>query len=307
MDKKTWAAVSIVSLGIFYFSLQWKTTENIDLLVTDGLFYAAICGLLWQRRDSLQLNSDLISSLIGLLLLTILLFKSSTLFEFEKTLIPLIPFFFAIAMALISSGIRGVNLYRQELFLAWFLFFPTGVIGHFIDRLIQITVLNAKVSTYLLYYVGFNVANKGNEVVLSLSDSSQYRAIVDYPCAGVPMILLLLKMSLLMVAYFPLSKFQKRFVPVISTIIGFTLGVIRVCILTLLIPNPEKFDYWHGSSGDQIFSTLAILIFAGFAYWLLEQFNQSSGEEVISHVEEVDEVDSDEPNFNLVNDNSHFN
>ena len=121
------------------------------------------------------------------------------------------------------------------------------------------------------------------------------------------MILLLLKMSLLMVAYFPLSKFQKRFVPVISTIIGFTLGVIRVCILTLLIPNPEKFDYWHGSSGDQIFSTLAILIFAGFAYWLLEQFNQSSGEEVISHVEEVDEVDSDEPNFNLVNDNSHFN
>ena len=275
MDKKTWAAISVIGLGVFYFSLQWKTTGNVDLLVTDSLFYVAICGLLWQRRGSLLLHGNFFSASIGSLLLIILLFKSINLFEFESPLISLIPFLFALAMALISSGFRGLKIYRQELFLAWFLFFPTGVIGHAIDRLIQITVLNAKVSTYLLYYVGFNVANRGNEVILSLSDSSQYRAIVDYPCAGVPMILLLLKMSLLMVAYFPLSKFQKRFVPVVSTIIGFTLGVIRVCILTLLIPHPERFDYWHGSSGDQIFSTLAIIIFAGFAYWLLEQFNQS--------------------------------
>jgi hypothetical protein len=37
-----------------------------------------------------------------------------------------------------------------------------------------------------------------------------------------------------------------------------------------MIPEPAKFAYWHGSSGAQIFSTLGIVIFAGFCYWILE-------------------------------------
>lgn len=275
MDKKTWAAISVVSLGIFYFNLLWKTTGDIDSLTTDLLFYSAICALLWRRKDSLVCNSDLVSSFVGLSLLTILLIKSTTLFSFEATLIPLIPFFAAISLALISSGIRGIGQYKKEIFFAWFLFFPTGVIGHFIDGLIQITVLNAKLATYILYYVGFNVANQGNQVILALPELGQFKAIVDYPCAGVPMILLMLKLSLLLVCFFPFNKSQKILIPTVSVAIGFTLGVIRVCILTLLIPQPAKFDYWHGSSGDGIFSTLAVVIFSGFAYWMLEKANSS--------------------------------
>lgn len=271
MNKKTWAAISVISLGIFYFNLLWKTTGNIDSLTTDLLFYGAVCGLLWRRKDSLVFNSDLVSCFIGLSLLTVLLIKSTTLFSFEATLIPLIPLLAAISLALITSGIRGLGQYKKEIFFAWFLFFPTGVIGHFIDGLIRITVLNAKFATYILYYIGFNAVNQGNEVILSLPESGQFKAIVDYPCAGVPMILLMLKLSLLLVSFFPLNRNQQVLIPSVSVAIGFTLGVIRVCILTLLIPDPSRFDYWHGSSGDQIFSTLAIVIFSAYAYWMLEK------------------------------------
>ena len=52
---------------------------------------------------------------------------------------------------------------------------------------------------------------------------------------------------------------------------GFFSGVIRVCILTLAVPNPAKFDYWHGNSGSQIFSTFAVCIFAGFCYWIWQK------------------------------------
>ena len=282
MDKKTWAGISVISLGIFYFNLLWKTTGNLDSLTTEFVFYSAICALLWRRKDSLACNSDLVSAFVGLSLITTLLIKSVTLFSFEATLIPLIPFFGAIGLALITSGIRGIAQYQKELFFAWFLFFPSGVLGHFIDSLVRITVLNAKFATYLLYYVGFQVANQGNEVILNLPELGQFKAIVDYPCAGVPMILLMLKLSLLLVCFFPLTRQEKVLIPAVSVAIGFILGVIRVCILTLLIPEPAKFDYWHGSSGDQIFSTLAIIIFSGFAYWMLEIRSKSLPNSAVS-------------------------
>ena len=57
----------------------------------------------------------------------------------------------------------------------------------------------------------------------------------------------------------------------VSITIGFVLGVIRVCIMTLMIPEQVTFDYWHGAEGSQIFSTVAIMIFSGFAYWVLNR------------------------------------
>lgn len=282
MSKKTWAAISIVSLGILYFNLLWKSTGNIDRITTEFLFYGAICGLLWRRREHLVCKSDVVSAFVGLLILTALLIKSATLFSFETTLIPLIPVIAAVSLALIVSGIKGIKQYQKEIFFAWFLFFPSGVIGHFIDGLIRITVLNAKFATYILYYFGFNVANQGNEVILALPKLGQFKAIVDYPCAGVPMILLMLKLSLLLVCFFPLTKRKKILIPAVSVIIGFSLGVIRVCILTLLIPKPPQFDYWHGSNGDQIFSTSAIIIFSCFAYWILEKSNSKESKTVFS-------------------------
>jgi cyanoexosortase A len=277
-SDRTWLFSSLISLSILYLNLIWRTTGDLDILTTDCLFWGAIIWLLWQRRNKLSYNSDLISSFLGLLLIGLILTKTISLFWFEATLIPLLPFLTTASLALIASGFRNLRQYGQELFFAWFLFFPTGVIGRFIDSLIHITVLNAKLATYLLYYLGFNVASQGNELLISLPERGEFKAIVDYPCAGVPMILLMLKMALLLVTFVAFDKKQRILIPIISLAIGFILGVIRVCILTLMIPEPAKFNYWHGSSGSQIFSTLGIVIFSGFCYWIMQrqELNNSS-------------------------------
>ena len=262
---------SLAGSGFFYLNLIWKTTENIDQLTINILFFMAIFWLLWRKKTKINLKSNLFSSLIGLSLLIATIIKTISLFTFEYNLLSLMPFFVGISLALIASSFRGLGQYSQELFFAWFLFFPTGVIGNFIDNLVKITVLNAKLASYFLYYLGFNVTNQGNEVLLSLPNLGNYKAIVDYPCAGVPMILLLLKLSLLLISFFPVKRLQSLTIPLVSIAIGFLLGVIRVCILTLVIPEQVKFNYWHGSQGSQIFSTLAILIFSTYAYWLLNK------------------------------------
>jgi len=266
----------LIGIAVLYLSLIWKTTANIDLLTTDTLFWSVILWLLWHKQERLVLNSDPVSSLIGFLLLGLILSKTINLYAFEATLLPLLPFFSAIALILIASGIKGFNQYLQELFFAWFLFFPTGVIGHFIDRTIHITTLNAKFATYFLYYLGFNTASNANEVFLFLPKVGHFKAIVNYSCAGIPMILLIVKLACLLIAVVSLPKIQQILVPLFSLGLGFLLGVIRVCILTLSIPNQTQFEYWHGHQGSQIFSTLSITIFSGFCYWIISKHESKS-------------------------------
>ncbi|ELS01847.1 Transmembrane exosortase [Xenococcus sp. PCC 7305] len=266
-----WLWTILLFLGVFYLNLVWKALGNIDDLITNILFYGAVLGLIWRRRDRINLNSNFFASFLGLSLLVVIVIKTLSLFSFESNLLSLVPFCAGLGVALIASGLRGLRQYGQELFFAWFLFFPTGLIGNFIDNIVKITVLNAKFATYCLYYLGFNVINRGNEVILSLPSLGNYKAIVDYSCAGMPMILLMLKLSLLLVSFFPVAKSQCFSIPMVSIVIGFVLGVVRVCILTLAIPEQATFDYWHGTEGSQIFSTAAIMIFAAFAYWMLNR------------------------------------
>ena len=267
---RLWLFTSLIAMAILYLSLTWRSTENADQLTTNTLFWGAIIGLLWRRQSNLDFQNDSISSFIGLALLGLIISKTFTLFWFESALLSLLPFFCLFALCLIASGFKGLGQYIQELFLAGFLFFPTGVIGYFVDGVLHITILNAKFASYLLYYLGFNVVSQGNEVLLSLPNLGKFKAIVDYPCAGVPMILLLLKLALVLIFFVPLPGTQKTYVPLVAIAFGFLLGVTRVCILTLLIPNISQFEYWHGAQGDQIFSTIAIVSFSAFGYWILE-------------------------------------
>ena len=271
-SDRLWLAISLIGISLLHLNLLWKTTGNFDRLITDGIFWGGIYWLLWQKKECLNYRSGTTASLLGCFLLSVSVAKACSLFWFESSLLALLPICSAISLCLIASGFKGLGQYQQELFLAWFLFFPDGVIGHAVDRLVQITVLNAKFATYILYYFGFNVSSQGNQVLLSLPQG-EFKAIVDYPCAGVPMILLMLKLALLLISCISLRKKLKLLIPLFAIGLGFMLGVVRVCMLTLLIPNLDRFNYWHGASGDQIFSTIAIAIFAGFCYWVLETKN----------------------------------
>ena len=291
-SDKFWLFSSLVSSAVLYLNLVWRTTANIDRLTTESLFWIAILWLLWRQRDKLQFKSSLFSTCFGSVLIVLVLTKSFSLFWFESTLIPLIPIFLAFGLAVIASGFKGLRQYWRELFLAWFLFFPEGVLGTLIDKLTHITVVNAKLASFLLHYVGFNVGSQSNQVFLFLPDLGQFTAIVDYPCAGLPMIVLMLRLSLLLIAFFPLPKKECIMVPLTSLGIGFGLGVIRVCILTLLLPEEAKFDYWHGNEGSQIFSTLAIVIFSFFCHFILKKYNLLDYEQKseVAEFKEVTEV-----------------
>lgn len=85
------------------------------------------------------------------------------------------------------------------------------------------------------------------------------------------MILLMLRLALLISILIPLRRTIRFLLPFLSLGLGFIIGLIRVCILVLTLPKPARFDYWHGSEGSQIFSTIGIIVFSSFCYWIIQQ------------------------------------
>jgi cyanoexosortase A len=265
-----WLCASLISFGVFYLTFTWKTTKNIDSVITNSLFWGAIFLLLWRRRDRLIFDREIISSLSGLLLIALLIVKSLSLYSFESLLfIYLAPFIALFGITLIISGIKNIKQYWLELFFAGFLFIPPSFLGLWFNT--SISTVTAKLSAYLLYYFGFNVTSQGIKVLLHLPNQGNFLAQVNYRCTGILMMGLMLKLALLLVSFVWMKWWQRVWFPFAALAIGFFLGVIRVSILTLAVPDPSLFDYWHGSEGTQIFSTLSIIIFFCFCYPVLKE------------------------------------
>jgi cyanoexosortase A len=280
-SERFWLGSILVSFIFFYLSLIWKLTGDLDLIVTDLLFWVAILALLYRRRDRLIFNSDPISTFLGLLLIGLVLVKSPTLYWFESNLfVYCAPFVALFGIALIASGIKNLKQYWVELFFSGFLFIPPTFFGFWFND--RISALTAKFSAYLLYYLGFNTTSRGIDIWLNLPDRGNFVAKVDYFCTGILMMGLMLKLALLLVSFFPMKWLQCFWLPLAALAIGFFLGVIRVSILTLAVPDPDRFAFWHGTEGAQIFSTLSIIIFFFFCYPVLKKHNRVNSQTMLT-------------------------
>ncbi|AFZ36283.1 exosortase [Stanieria cyanosphaera PCC 7437] len=267
-----WFYASLISLAVFYLTLTWKNTQNVDFIVTNSLFWGAIFLLLWRKRKQFSFGSDFFSTTFGLFLLTIVLIKSVSLVWFESLFfLPLTPFFGFLGLIAIAFGLKELRKYWWELLLSGVLFFPSDTLGWWFNRLFQIQIMTAKLANYLLYYFGFNTISQNYNIVLHLPEQGYFTASVNYSCTGVSMIILMFKLALLLESLVMMKQLQRFLFPTAAVMIGFFLGTIRVTIMTVLLPEPDKFTYWHGTEGAQIFSTLAIVIFSSFCYLQLKE------------------------------------
>lgn len=276
-SNQFWFFASLISLAVFYLTLTWKSTQNIDLIVTNSLYWGAIFLLLWRRHKEFNFSSDFFSTTFGLVVLTIVLIKSISFFWFESSLfLPLTPVFALLSLLAIAFKLKELRKYWWELLLSVVLFFPSEILGWWFNRLFQIQILTAKFANYLLYYFGFNTISQNYDILLHLPDQGYFTASVNYSCTGVAMIILMFKLALVLESLVTMKRLQRFLFPIAAVIIGFMLGVIRVTIMTVLLPEPDKFNYWHGTEGAQIFSTTAIVIFSSFCYLQLKEQKSKS-------------------------------
>ena len=262
---KYWLLAIWTVLITLHLNLTFQSA-NTDLLSSAFLFWLAVTSLIWKKHNTLQLNSDAISSLIGALLIILLLNKSmNSSYDHFLRIYPLISIF---SLGLLASGFRDLKHYRQEVLIFSFFAVPPGLLSLFID----LSGLTAKFAVFVLGLLGFRVVSQGVNVILPTGFIEVYHG-----CSGMSSILQLLGLSLIILSIFPTNSSQKIWLVLMAIVIGFVINGLRVALMAVLVAayNQSAFKYWHVGDGSLIFSTSAVLIFVILSQLLLQKTSKS--------------------------------
>ena len=259
-EPKYWLLGIAAGLIGLHLTLTSKT-ENADLFGTMLLFWGVVAFLIWERHESLTLESGVFSSLFGAALIGFILLKSSSISGYDF-FIRVTPFLSGISLALLASGTKGIKQYWQELLILAYTAIPPGLIGVFVD----VALLTAKFSNFLLHYLGFEVKRQGVFLMLEKGSIEVYHG-----CSGVNAILQLLGLAVVFLLMFPTTRGQKIVVPIVAVLIAFIVNAARVALMAVLVSlsQPQAFKYWHEGNGSVIFSMIAVLIFGIFCWFAI--------------------------------------
>jgi cyanoexosortase A len=254
-----------------HLTLVFKISGS-DRQITSILFWATAANLIWERHEQLNFTTGLGSSLLGSLLLSLLLLKSTGYCE-ESFLIGY-PFIAGIALALIASGFHGLRIYWREIVLLFFLGIPEVLFAKLTDP----SPITAQFASSILWFSGFPVTQQG--IYLQLPGGSVQ---VYSGCSGVVAMTQLLGMSVLFLMLLPLpwKWFQKLILPVAAVAIGFIVNALRVALMAILVSQQQMdaFEYWHAGSGSLVFSVIGTCLLVLLVWVLIQLFTSQPPEQ----------------------------
>jgi cyanoexosortase A len=260
-NAQFWLLAIGAGLIAIHITLTWKS-DNPSLLGTSLLFWIAVSSLIWEKRDSLNLESGVLPSFLGLSIIGIVLLKSASITSFGGFLF-LFPFIVAVGIALLASGFRGLKQYKGELLTLFFIGAPKLLPSFLISK---VTLLTAKFAAFILWYTGFEVTRSGVNIYLPTGSIE-----VASGCSGIQIIFQQLGLALIFISMFPLNRQQRIVAPIVAATLGFVVNGVRVGLMGVIVAkgNHEAFDYWHHGDGSLIFSMIGVILFGLFCWFLL--------------------------------------
>ena len=258
-----WLLATWVSLIAINLTLVGRLAENIDETAIQILTWTVAILLVIRNRPNLKFESTPSAIAVGSLLIIWVLIKSLLTRRITDILFILTPIMATIGVALIASGWKGLRQYWQPILLAATLGIPTSFLFAAIEKIIPVNVFTAQFANSVLWYGGVKVAQQGIEIF------SQYGAVlVARGCAGLPPILMLVRITLMFVLVFPVSRFHMGILFPSAIAIAFIVNSARVALLVIVSLQADSFKYWHTGDGSQIFSVVSVSILLALCNWL---------------------------------------
>ena len=229
------------------------------------LCWCVALAMIWHRRNYINFESNIFSTIVGLVLIIWLLFRGVTADSHSDVIARMYPLVSVIGIFLLSTKASKIVQYWREILIVSFTGIPSEHIFSFLRLAPIISIMDAKISRLLLWYVGFDVYQKDNLVILPTGSIK-----IGGACSSLDLLVLLWQCCLVICLCFAIKRNQKILLWLWSTLIALGVNGIRLCLMALLIANDrqEAFHYWHGSAGAEIFTTIAILLLA-LVYWFL--------------------------------------
>ena len=258
-----WLLTTWVSLIAINTTLACRLGENIDDSAMLVLTWAVAILLVIRNRKNFKFESTPSAIAIGVLLIIWVLLKSLLTRRLTDILFILTPVMATIGLALIASGWKGLRSYWQPILLAATLGIPVTFLFTAIERIIPVNVFTAQFANSVLWYGGVKVVQQGIAIY------SQFGAVeVARGCAGLPPILMLIRITLMFVLGFPVSRWQMWIMFPSAVAIAFIVNSVRVALLVIVSSQADAFKYWHTGDGSQMFSVVSVSALLALCNWL---------------------------------------
>ncbi|MFQ4138580.1 archaeosortase/exosortase family protein [Nodosilinea sp. PGN35] len=247
----------LVGLGLMglHLALIAAVTGNLDQGVLSLLFWAAIATQVRQqggyhlgRSPSVQRLGVVAIGLIGLAAWPLL----SSDPAIARAVVRLLPLGAWAGWCLLGRRWRGQGP-------IWALVVAMSVPPRALPLLLetvlggQICTTTAAIAAFGLHYLGFEVVQTGSLIQLPTGTVN-----VEFACTGAALLGLLLQVSILLAA---LTHWY--LLPALgwwSAAIAALLSVVRVAIMAAVVGDETAFQFWHGPSGGQIFTLVALAV-----------------------------------------------
>lgn len=153
---KLWLMGTALGLMALHINLTSRF-GSAELLSISVLFWSAVLYQLWKKCRDLSLEVGDLSRFFGTLLIVVVLIKSIFI-SINDPFLKVSPFISVLGLGILSSGIKKLKQYRQELFILFVLAIPVKEV---LSQLIDAATLTAKFATNLLWLLGFEASRQG--------------------------------------------------------------------------------------------------------------------------------------------------
>ena len=274
-------AICIAAMHVTYL---WQA-DKTELFGTSVLLWAGIGTLLWERRERLPLESDTLSSLVGIGLILMVVLRSFSLAGYHLRLSPAMAF---VGLCLLATRARNLGFYWRELLILSLL--VLGPAFRVFLEAIDLPTITATFSSFLLWYGGFDVTREGTFILLPQGRVEVYGA-----CSGVASVIQMLNIAVLFGLLIPTTWLQRSVATVAALTVGFVVNAGRVGLLAILVSTGSRraFDFWHEGDGSLIFFTISVIIFSGFCWFFILRDSAAQPELAESSSSQTDAVRDD--------------
>lgn len=245
--------IALLGLGLvsLHSVLIVCVTGNADQLILSLLFWGAIADQVRQAGPLRWARSPL-ARVLGLALLGLLCLKSLPITATASAFVRLFPLLaFAGWSLLVRQGQNGHGWKVWALVVA--LSVPPRTLPLVLETVLDrpIRVATAAAAAFGLHFLGFDVAQQGSFIQLPSGTVD-----VEFACTGAALLGLLWQVSVLLAVVTAWAKIRGLILG--SVAIAALLSTVRVAIMAAVVGNEALFQFWHGSSGGQLFTLIAL-------------------------------------------------
>jgi cyanoexosortase A len=232
-----------------------RSNLDISFGLTLFIFYFLALYFYYQKRATLKFSNNLLAQILGLILCSLVVIKLLTLASVDvQAFWAVAPPVMFLGLVLLADGFHGIRQFWRLLFGVVFICGLFTRIQWFIEKLVSLNVISAKISAYFLWIIGFDAVSEGSLVLVNDGIIDIYAG-----CTAFPLFFSSLELLIIIWLFFPKYVSNLFFYIVCAFLISFPLSIIRLAIMALVVNNASAFEFWHGTNGSNIFMSINLL------------------------------------------------